>query len=309
KLFQPLTMLSYNTEGSFLSGFVMYIAPKPFYTNFSGLKNLKPKHTDVYEGKTVLVEDATTILDFVTNSEDDNIDYFNVKLWEDPISMPTFIRVKVPFTYNTSSRESKSIGSNICPEDNIIGYRAVFRYRKQLPIKYSLLEFVVKDPKPVLKRLKELNMSAYVLPVLCLKSALSKVIKYWMRTYTDFIDNNSRCCISTSAICLDLILDFYGFAKNQKNKYSFLTIETITPYDSTKSMLHLFSVPPPSEISDTPEHPFEESDLTSTEKQSYTKQKREKFVEKPYQTRYFHGKSKNIKLRTNKTYTRMRLRI
>ncbi|ETO00228.1 hypothetical protein RFI_37219, partial [Reticulomyxa filosa] len=171
---------------------------------------------------------------------------------------------------------------------------------------------------PVLKKLEHLNMPAYVLPVFYLKEVLSNVVEYWIRTCTAFIDNNSKCSISTSAICLDLILHYYGFVKKKMEilnhipfKKSFIRI---IDFGMSNSEYKIQGIPEISNIRSIGMEIFKILYQIRTfhgkSKKFCKKQKREKSIEKPYQTRTFHGKSNDIKLRSNyQTYTRMRLRI
>ncbi|ETO33984.1 hypothetical protein RFI_03112 [Reticulomyxa filosa] len=258
----------------------------------------------------------TTAFDVVTNSENGLFKSFNVKLWGGPISMPIFIRVKYPCKDNCYAyclgealieQLTKVSDSSACSRENIMDCRVVFHHHEKLPMQYHLLQLIVKDPKPVLKKLEHLNMPAYVLPVFYLKEVLSKVVEYWLCTCTAFIDNNSKCCISTSAICLDLILDYYGFVKK---KMEILDHNNLmgdnNPFKQLFFLDWSFSPKRFNRIQDIPEYSFE---ILKTKK-FHEKQKREKYIEKSYQTHTFHGKSNRIKLRSNyQTYTRMRLRI
>ncbi|ETO36018.1 hypothetical protein RFI_01048 [Reticulomyxa filosa] len=233
KVFQPLAMVSYYTKPASNATIELEIDPwgELFYEHPSFDRAIgwtkKKKICFQFDRDgdgIVLFDDMTTALNVVRDSENEKIDYV-VKLWDDRINMPTFIRVKYPFIYDhdcyglvealldqlTDTMDQNTTFS----KDNIIYSRVVFHHQKGLPMKYHLLELVVQDPKPVLERLRQLNISAYVLPVLCLRDALSTVVEHWLRTYTGFIDNKSRCCISTSAVCLDLILHFYGLNSNQ----------------------------------------------------------------------------------------------
>ncbi|ETO11711.1 hypothetical protein RFI_25664 [Reticulomyxa filosa] len=281
------------------------------------------------EDRIALFDDMTSAFDVVTNSENGLFKNCNVKLWGGPISMPTFIRVKYPCTDNgysycleemltkticsnnlndVTETTTKVSGSSACSRENIMDCRVIFRYHEKLPMRYHLLQLIVKDPKPVMKKLEHLNMPAYILPIFYLKEVLSKVVEHWLRTCTAFIDNNSKCSIATSAICLDLILGYYGFVKKKMEIPDHSNL--MDDYNSLKRPTLRFICEYYHFTQDVPEYFFEMLKFTSKPKKFCKKQKREKYIEKPYQIRTFHGKSNHIKLRSNyQTYRRMRLRI